>query len=293
MTLASVVVPTWRAADTLAGAVGSALRQTVADIEVIVVGDGVEDDTRRIVADLSSADPRVRFLDLPKAPGRGEANRDRGVREAASDVIVYLADDDLLLPRHVELLLEALREVPFAQSRNGFIGPDDQLGLFPTDLSQERWLRWHLLEPARNRVSITGTAHTKSSYLALPTGWEVPPHGWADLHLWRQFFRSEGFRAVTLPDMTTLQFPAPDRAERSAEDWIASFRRWEEFTKRPDAHEELQRLAREAADRMVIELSALAADQHFELDALRESLSWRVTRPLRGAQRVWRRLSVR
>ena len=131
--------------------------------------------SRPVIDTLLGEDSRVRFLDLPKGENRGERNRDAGVRDARGDVVVYLADDDLLLPRHVENLLTLLEDVPFAQSRNGCFDADDNLRLYPTDLGDPECIEWHLKDPPRNRVSITGTAHTREAYLQLERGWEVPP----------------------------------------------------------------------------------------------------------------------
>jgi hypothetical protein len=323
--IASVVVPTWNAPDTLGASVRSALRQTVHDLEVLVVGDGVTAEARTVVAELLDEDPRVRFLDLPKAEGRGESNRDIGVREAASDAIVYLADDDLLMPRHVGNVTAGLALAPFVQSRNGYVDRHDRIGLFPTDLAEARWRAWHLRQPQRNRVSLTGTAHSREHYLSLGTGWEVPPEeAWPDLFLWQKFFRDPDLAALTLPEFTTLQFPANLHRHRTPEDFAASFARWEAFTRQPGAHEQLQEMVREVAARTLIELSAKSTDLHFEvrardkairvltaqlalaesegaaararvaeleriLDDHRRSRSWRVTAPMRAAGALLRR----
>ncbi len=64
---ATVVIPTYDHGPTLRYAVQSALAQTVADLEVLVVGDGVPDVTRELMAELTAADPRVRWFDNAKA----------------------------------------------------------------------------------------------------------------------------------------------------------------------------------------------------------------------------------
>lgn len=268
----------------------SVLRQTVEDIELIVVGDGVDDATRSAVTSVAETDPRVRFLDLPKGENRGERNRHVGVLEASSEVIAYLADDDLLMPRHVENLLPLLEEADLAQSANLYINADDVLSLWPTDLSDPRWVRWHLKNPPRNRVSITGTVHKRSVYLDLPRGWDVDTEArWTDLALWRQFFRRTGFVGRTHREVSTLQFPAAARSDRDEHAATEQFRRWERFTIEPDAHKKLQALAQSSAHRQLIELSARTTDLQIEVEELREddtSLAHSLAEALRELERV-------
>ena len=72
---ATVVIPTWNAPDSLGPAIDSARAQTLEDLEILVVGDGATPDSLAIAHGRAATDPRVRVLDLPKAPARGERNR--------------------------------------------------------------------------------------------------------------------------------------------------------------------------------------------------------------------------
>ena len=85
---ATVIVPTHDHGPTLRLSVGSALAQTVEDIEVLVVGDGVPDVTREIVGELSRVDERVHFFDHPKGQRHGAQKVSRrlaeGIRGASS-----------------------------------------------------------------------------------------------------------------------------------------------------------------------------------------------------------------
>ncbi len=73
MPRATVILPTHDHGPTLRPALESVLGQTERDLEVIVVGDGVPEITRTIVAEFAARDPRVRLLDNRKgeAPPRG------------------------------------------------------------------------------------------------------------------------------------------------------------------------------------------------------------------------------
>ncbi len=123
--VATVLVPTHDHHETLDLAVGSALGQTVSDIEVVVIGDGVTPEVVRACARrLAAGDDRVRFLDLPKGRHHGETYRDTAVRRANSDIICYLCDDDLLLPEHVGDMVALLADHDLVHCLNGYLEPD-------------------------------------------------------------------------------------------------------------------------------------------------------------------------
>ena len=79
---ATILIPTFDHGPTLNRSVASALDQTVKEIEVFVVGDGVSDPTRDIVAELRSRDHRIRFFDHPKGPRNGEIHRHAALQDA-------------------------------------------------------------------------------------------------------------------------------------------------------------------------------------------------------------------
>lgn len=226
--LAAIVVPTHDHAATLDPAVHSALEQTVEEIEVIVVGDGVGDDTREVVSKLADEDPRVRFMDFPKGPHHGEIYRGRAVAATTAKIVCYLCDDDLLLSEHVESMSELLVEADLAHSQNGHLNTDGSWQPYLADLSSPAFRAW-TLQPGNNAVSLTGTAHTVSAYERLPHGWRTTPPGhWADHYMWQQFLAEPWVRAVTATRVTALQFPShlegrgewqPERRRAELETW--------------------------------------------------------------------------
>ena len=127
---ASVLIPTHSHFATLPMTVRSALAQNMADLEVLIIGDGVDEATRDAAEALQRGDQRVRFLDLPKGDHHGEAHRHTAICEARSEVIAYLCDDDLLLPDHVGDMVELLQDHDFcavAQRLGHVFGADEAL----------------------------------------------------------------------------------------------------------------------------------------------------------------------
>jgi glycosyltransferase involved in cell wall biosynthesis len=88
----SVVIPARDAAPFLGRCLGSALGQTLRDIEVIVVDDGSTDATPALLADWAARDPRLVVL---RQPGQGvSAARNRALDAARGRWIALLDADD-------------------------------------------------------------------------------------------------------------------------------------------------------------------------------------------------------
>lgn len=106
--LVSVVVPAFNAEATLRQAVDSILRQTVTDLEVIVVDDGSSDGTCARASE--TGDPRVRAITQMNA-GPSVA-RNHGASIARGRYLAFLDADDMWLPRKLERQLAMLTERP-------------------------------------------------------------------------------------------------------------------------------------------------------------------------------------
>lgn len=210
-----LIIPTHSHPLCLPMAVESAQNQSVADIDIVVIGDGVSDDTRDVMSAILAGDDRVRFLDLPKAIRHGEEYRDAVIRRSSAAVISYLGDDDLLFPHHIETMRECVRGVDFANPLPIFINRDGTLAYRATDLASPQSIAWHLdPEVLRNSVSLTGATHTRESYIRLPHGWRpAPADRWSDHYMWEQYFQLDGFTARTASVATTMKFGQAARVD--------------------------------------------------------------------------------
>jgi len=93
MKLVSVVIPCFNAGQYLDEAVQSALRQTWADLEVVIVDDGSTDaDTLRLLE--TAQWPRTRIFH--QSNGGPAAARNRAIREARGEYILPLDADDTI-----------------------------------------------------------------------------------------------------------------------------------------------------------------------------------------------------
>lgn len=95
----SVIIPTYNNEDTISRAISSALGQSIAVKEVIVVNDGSTDNTGKKIK--SFEDDRIQYIKHEENKG-GSVARNTGLRHASGDYIAYLDADDEWLPKKLE-----------------------------------------------------------------------------------------------------------------------------------------------------------------------------------------------
>lgn len=215
---ATILIPTFDHGPLVRLALESALAQTVTEIEVFVVGDGVPDVTREIVGEIATSDPRVRFFDNAKGPRRGEIHRHAALAEARGRIVLYHTDDDLWLPEHVETMLALLDEADFASAvflGVGAGGPVLKGGDFGRVETRQEFLR------GKVGIGLSTLGHTLDAYRRLRFGWRTTPEDMkTDRYFWEQFvsdfsFRGAGSTRLTVLNLGGGQHLAP--AERLAE----------------------------------------------------------------------------
>jgi len=278
VTRASVLIPTHDHASTLRLAVESALTQTVRDLEVLIIGDGVTADVREVAETLQRDDSRVRFLDFEKGPHHGEVHRHTAVEQSTGEIIAYLCDDDLLMPEHIADMADLLQDHDLAQCLNGFIDPNGRVGLYSGRLDDPQFVA-RLLSDARlyNFVGITGTAHTREFYDRAGTPWQTTPAGIPpDQYQWRRMLTStDGVRGTTSDRMTVVGLPTSQggRDTWSPEARAAELERWAEVVRAPDGQERLDRLVGAGAITQLNEWTRLALDLIDARDELQRALA--------------------
>ena len=110
--LVSIIIPTYNRADCVSRTIDSALGQTHANVEVLVIDDGSSDNTREVVLDTFSKEPRVRYVHQKN--GGVSAARNHGIRLVQGEYAALLDSDDIWKPFKVELQLACLRAFPDA-----------------------------------------------------------------------------------------------------------------------------------------------------------------------------------
>ena len=101
----SIVIPVYNGSNYLREAIDSALAQTYANLEILVVNDGSKDEGKTEEIALSYGD-RIRYFH--KENGGVSSALNVGIRNMTGDYFSWLSHDDLYAPNKVELQVQAL-----------------------------------------------------------------------------------------------------------------------------------------------------------------------------------------
>ena len=267
--LATVIIPTYDHGPTIRYALASALRQTVEDIEVIIIGDGVAEADKPLLFALAASDARVSYVDRPKHVRRGEVYRHAALESAQGRIVCYLCDRDVWLPCHVERMSKQLESADFTHSLSLHVRPDNSYQFFPTDLSLPEHRRF--MRVRGNRVAFSCAAHTMESYRSLPFGWRTTPEGIeTDWYMFRQFLEMDNCRASSGTFPSAITFPSPSRRGWPTERRVAELKAWSERLADEATREEI---VRDILENAIRARDASLADVMREKEALQEQVT--------------------
>ncbi len=222
----TVIIPTHDHGEILRHAVQSVLGQTLASFELFIIGDGVDEATRKIANDLRRADSRLSFYDLPKGPRLGEHYRHEILqRDARGDFVAYLSDDDLWLPNHLEVFSRNLQQYDFVHATPLVAMRDGDIFIYPGDLEVEGCREYLLTQ--KNFIPLSSMAHRLDFYKTLPFGWRTTPDGIpTDLYMIRQILEYSNVRAYSICEVTMLNFPSAPRRDMSLQERSRELEKW-------------------------------------------------------------------
>lgn len=124
MPVFSVVLATYNRGRHIVPTLASALRQDLADFELIVVGDCCTDETEAVVRNFGDA--RIVWRNLPQRAGSQSTPNNIGIGLARGRYIAYLGHDDIWAPDHLSSLQHCFAthsDASFAVGGCIFYGP--------------------------------------------------------------------------------------------------------------------------------------------------------------------------
>ena len=105
----TVIIPAYNAEKYLVKAIDSVRKQTLAELEILIIDDGSTDKTPLILQQKKMEDNRIEVITHPKNLGLGEA-RNTGIQKASGTYLFFLDSDDYLHLNFLESLYEKAKK---------------------------------------------------------------------------------------------------------------------------------------------------------------------------------------
>jgi len=215
--LVTVIVPAHNSGRWIAGCIRSIGGQTYPNLEIIVVDDGSEDDTVRIIKGLGIK------LNLIEQKNRGVSDaRNAGIEKAAGKYIAFLDGDDLLTETSVEERVAFLEDNPEC----GYVFTDaiefDEGGDLRLFLDQFPWLdleRDQFLQLLRNCFPLTSSIMVRKEILDKVGGFDTHLKHAEDLEL--------QMRIALVSKAGMLRKPLTRRRIHAGQAISSTFNRWD------------------------------------------------------------------
>jgi glycosyltransferase involved in cell wall biosynthesis len=198
MPLVSVVIPAYNAENTIQETIHSVLNQTFKDWELIIIDDGSQDSTVKIIKEMKSS--RIRIFSYDN--GGLALSRNRGVHHAQGEYISFLDADDLWTSDKLEAQLQALQENPeaaVAYSWTDYIDQSSQFLHSGRHITINGNVYQHLL--VNNFLENGSNPLIRKQALNQVGGFDSSINSVADWDMWLRLAARYQFVAVPLPQI--------------------------------------------------------------------------------------------
>ncbi|MCQ2335718.1 MAG: glycosyltransferase [Paludibacteraceae bacterium] len=106
----SIIIPCYKASDTISETLESVLAQTYVNWEAIVIDDCSPDNTIEIVSHYCKKDSRIRLIKLPENSGTATIPRNKGIEEAMGEYIAFIDADDVWMPEKLQTQIDLMEK---------------------------------------------------------------------------------------------------------------------------------------------------------------------------------------
>ncbi len=267
--LITIGIPIYRRTTFLRQCIESALAQTADNFE-IVVNDDTEDDSVRTIVE-SFASSKIRYYH--HSPPRGQIAKLNDFPEyARGEWIVYLCDDDILLPGYIEAVIKHITAHPdlsLVRVRQRLIDVDGnelRLDAASPEISSPYLVLSHLFRPDQEnfRINLTGVAFRKGLFDRISRikdvgrTWHIDRLAWAEMSVF-------GPVACDPQVLCELRLHGSSLTSSLDADYDGAIKASLEIQNRFESVlMELDRLASSPEERQLLEVARLRLDQYMK-----------------------------
>lgn len=146
MKKATVIIPVYNAGNNIHHAIGSLLRQTSDDFEVILIDDGSTDNSLDIILDYQNKYPELFRVLTQRNAGVAEA-RLRGIKEARTEYILFMDNDDFVDDNYIDVHIKAIESYSADIVISGYRRASHNHVFFEIPAYDDVYTRYKILAP--------------------------------------------------------------------------------------------------------------------------------------------------
>lgn len=197
----SIIIIAHNAADYIANAIDSAIKQTLRDLEIICVNDGSIDNTLSIMDRKCKGDPRIKIFTLEENYGQLYA-RKIGVQNANGKYILFLDADDELDEKACNDLFERMET-----SQSDVICFEATVFSDTQDISPEKIEEYkeYIKQKGQDNISLNGPELLKDCFVFRKFLWCVWNKCYS-LHLIKRVYSSIGHEKIKISEDLLVTF---------------------------------------------------------------------------------------
>ena len=106
----TVIITSFNSEKYLKESISSVINQTYKNLEIIIVDDGSNDNSKKIINFFKNQDKRIRTILLKKNSGSEAVTRNFGIKKSKGEYISFLDADDIWLPKKLETQVQYMNK---------------------------------------------------------------------------------------------------------------------------------------------------------------------------------------
>ena len=172
----TIIIPVYNAGKNIDHCIKSILNQTSKDFKVLLINDGSTDDSLQRIINYANEYPEI-FTVLDQKNSGVVETRHRGIREADTEYIMFMDNDDFIDPDYVEVLLNEIEKNNADIVITGYRRANFEKVLFTIPAYDDIWTRYRITAPwarifrrdfiVKNNVSFLKTYIGEDTYFNL------------------------------------------------------------------------------------------------------------------------------
>lgn len=142
----SVIIPVYNAEKTVGRCLDSIIQQTSSEWEVIAINDGSKDNSEKILREYEEKEhERIRVFTQNNSGVT--KTRERGIREAKGQYIMFVDNDDYLEPDYIDVFLSEIEKGDYDVVVGGYRRVDDRKKILFQYTPVTNWMQYSILTP--------------------------------------------------------------------------------------------------------------------------------------------------